>query len=151
MAPHLIDIQQNLGIINGLHSQKQTNEILEKKDYKSLMCEGIKHFKKENYALAVQYFEIVLKKYPDSKPGYKYLGSAYFRNGMYEKALNTLIKAAQLDSADVNTFESLAIVYMKQGNVKQAIETFENILQFHSERNDIREKVEDIIESHKRQ
>ena len=75
--------------------------------------------------LAKPLLEQVLKQKSDYRDAQVLLGAAYLKIGEYEKALDELKKAAEIDPIYAETFELLGKVYEILGQEDKAMENFE--------------------------
>ncbi|MCG8608811.1 tetratricopeptide repeat protein, partial [bacterium] len=113
-----------------------------------LIIDGIKYYRKKNYALAIRAFKLASLLLPEST-SYILLGNAYFRNDMIPESTRAYENAISFDGNNVFAFESLGQVYSRQGAIDQAIKTWEKILQIQPKRNDIVKRIDDLITRNK--
>ena len=92
---------------NNMDAQLQLASALEKEE-------------KPKEAIAI-YEQLLTKiKKEDSLPLYKTLGYLYSKTGQTEKAIDSYLKAADVDKKDVNLFYNLSYLYEKNGQKEKA-------------------------------
>jgi len=62
-----------------------------------------------------------VKKSPNKGRPYVYLGVAYFSAGIYDKSLETIRKAVEIDAKSAEGYANLGLVYQKMGDLNNAI------------------------------
>jgi tetratricopeptide (TPR) repeat protein len=73
---------------------------------------------------AVRQYEVAIKKFPNFRRAWKNLGLARIQAGMYESAIEALVKTVEMGEATGDTFGLLAFSYLNQGNPSAALEGY---------------------------
>ncbi len=129
LAPYRTDIRDRLRHLLPIQSQQNLGERPNDKpeDKASILGDALQFYHKRDYDAAADLLQQWIKEYPDSKDGYKYLGSIYFRSNRLNQALRMYEQAAQIDDHDIHVHESLAILHSKLGNDEKAVDILKRI------------------------
>ncbi|MBU0581093.1 MAG: tetratricopeptide repeat protein, partial [Candidatus Margulisbacteria bacterium] len=91
---------------------------------------GILYYNQKNYPEAIKYFQEAIKIDPEAtKPIYNYLGMAYFAVGQKEKAKESLEIAQSNLVLSEEGQRLMALVYMEEEKLTEAIGVLNNLLQ----------------------
>ncbi len=110
----------------------------------TLIKHGIESYKRQDHEAAIGMFKKAILQFPDKPQGYRYLGTAYFKNRMYNEAAEVFERLKELDKKDLRLKENLALIRVKQGDYKQAVQEWQEILEFAPERQDVKRKIEKL-------
>lgn len=88
------------------------------------------YFELGNYDSAIENLENVLEFKQDNEWIYYYLAEAYQANDEIDKALSNFLKAAASNNKFSIAYKKAAILFMARGDYKDAIEYFEDYLNF---------------------
>lgn len=88
---------------------------------------------KELYYQAINKFNHVLELDPDYGFIYNKLGYTYSLMGEYEKAINCYQRYASLSPGDANPFDSIAELYLRIGNLENALAKFKEAIEVKSD------------------
>lgn len=91
---------------------------------------GRVHFELGNYACAIENFENVLEFKPDNYLIYYYLGEAYEANDEIDKAISGYLKCISRNDAFAPAYKKVAILFFARGDFEDAIEYFEDYINF---------------------
>ena len=110
----------------------ELHEILENEpeNYDAYYDLGRASFELGNYASAIDCFENILKYKEDNAWVYYYLGEAYEANDEVDKALSNFLKATAVDKDLSIAYKKAAILFLARGENEDAIEYFEDYLNF---------------------
>ncbi|MEX0322176.1 MAG: tetratricopeptide repeat protein [Puniceicoccaceae bacterium] len=82
------------------------------------------HIQQGNSELALQQYQVAIKKFPTFRRAFKNLGLALIQNGRYEEAIANIVKAIELGDSAGDTFGLLAYSYLNVGNSAAALEGY---------------------------
>ena len=88
------------------------------------------HFELGNYACAIENFENVLEYKSENPWIYFYLGEAYEANDEIDKALSNYLKAIAHNDSFSPAYKKAAILFLARGDYEDAIEYFEDYINF---------------------
>lgn len=115
---------------------------------KLLMAGGLFYVQKK-YEKAVQVFEQLIARFPETVEAYYNLGNAYFRLNRLEEARRAYEKACELDPTYLEAWENLGVIYANQRKFKEAIEVWKKILEHDPKRGDIKKNIEKALRLYK--
>lgn len=98
--------------------------------YRYLHLIGDLFVKKQNYEMALKYFEQYADQFPNDPLSFTQLGEFYETQGKYERAKVNYEKALLLDSEEIATMINLADIERKTGNFDQAIDQSQTALEY---------------------
>ena len=110
----------------------ELDAVLEKEpeNYDAYYDLGRAYFELGNYESAIESFENVLEYKDDTVWVYYYLGEAYEANDEIDKALSAFLKATAVNNKFALAYKKAAILFMARGEKDDAIEYFEDYLEF---------------------
>lgn len=82
------------------------------------------------YESATDNYEIILSQIVDNPDLYFHTGCAYEAEGNIDKAISNFLKAVNVNEAYYPAYKKLALCFMARGENEDAIEYFEDYLQF---------------------
>jgi tetratricopeptide (TPR) repeat protein len=85
---------------------------------------GNLYLQNSRYEEAVRQYEVSIKKFPNFRRAWKNLGLARIQAGMYDSAIEALVKTVEMGEATGDTFGLLAYSYLNQGNASAALEGY---------------------------
>lgn len=106
---------------------------------------GRVHFELGNYACAIENFENVLEFKPDNYMIYYYLGEAYEANDEIDKAISNYLKSIARNSEFAQAYKKVAILFFARNDFEDAVEYFEDYLNFDIPKEET-SKVKELIE-----
>jgi tetratricopeptide (TPR) repeat protein len=122
---YMEDFQHDLAI-------DELDAILEKEpdNYDAYYDLGRVYFELGNYDSAIECFENILEYKDDNAWIYYYLGEAYEANDEINKALSNFLKATAVNNKFAMPYKKAAILFMARGENEDAIEYFEDYINF---------------------
>lgn len=106
-----------------------------------LLIEGLKHYKREEYDLAITKFKTTVEIFPDFKEAHSILGNAYFRLRHFDAAFLAYDRVLQLDPNDTTAHENLGVIFANQSKFDKAVYQWRKIIAMDPARVDIEEKI----------
>ena len=86
---------------------------------------------------AIEAFQTVIQLVPNHARAHQMLGIAYFRQNAYQKAIQALRRAIELEPTDLDNnyhpYYDLGMVYLKQNKFDDAIQLFEQAIQLNQD------------------
>ena len=89
---------------------------------------GSLHFQEGNNEEAIQHFNVALSKFPDFLRAHKNLGIVLVREGIYEEAIEPLVKTINLGGADGTTYGLLGFSYLNTEKYQSAVMAYQNAM-----------------------
>ncbi len=114
-------------------------------DRETILIDGIKHYKENDYNMAIEEFKRVINTYPDYKEAHSILGNAYFRNKMYNEAAIEYQKVKEIDPADITAYENMGVIYANRGEYRQAVGEWKKVIELSPDRADIEDKIRKAV------
>ncbi len=103
------------------------------------------YFKNSQFEKTIQQYELLQKEYPDDISTLVTLGHLYIAGAEYNKAIETFNTAILLHPGNFFTEEDDIDQLIADGQIHNALENIEDLLQEHSERPDLITKHADIL------
>jgi len=85
---------------------------------------GVSYFFQKKYEMAELMFQEAVKKNPENKLAYTYLGDLFLRKKRYNAALNSYKKALDIDPQSAENYFRMGQVYYHKKEGKNAIKNF---------------------------
>ena len=103
---------------------------IDKKYYQSIFYKGVCYAKLKNFTDAIKAFEELLKivNPVEQAKVWVNIGSVYTEQGNYNKAINCLNNAIEIDKTDFKLWYNLGLAYQNQGEISKSIESFDNAI-----------------------
>ncbi|MFQ5649218.1 MAG: SpoIIE family protein phosphatase [bacterium] len=114
-------------------------------DKETILINGIKYYKNNDYAKAIEEFKKVIDVYPDYKEAHSILGNAYFRNRMYNEAALEYQRVKEIDPNDITAYENMGVIYANLGDYKQALGEWKKVMELNPDRMDIKDKIKKAL------
>ncbi len=103
---------------------------------KSYSSQGMGAMSKDDFAQAVQYFQLAVQREPENTSYLTLLAWSYFKANQFDDALATFEQIKGLDPAIIDTYTGPGWVSFKSGKFDEAIKHFEEALTVNKESSD---------------
>jgi tetratricopeptide (TPR) repeat protein len=90
---------------------------------------GDMFMQKQNYEMALEYYEQYADQFPNESFSFTRLGGFYETQGLYVEAKANYEKALLIDPEEISTMISLADIERKTGNFDKALEQYQAVLE----------------------
>ena len=96
--------------------------------HRNLFTYGVAFFRAGYFDESIDWFQRVLRKYPDYAAAYYNLGTLYLKKGMLQQAEEHLRRATQLHPGDASAWNNFGMVVAQEGHAEEAIEYFQEAI-----------------------
>jgi len=92
--------------------------------------QGMNYVKSKDYENAIKEFTLAIEKYQNYAVAYSNRGVAYMQQRKFNKAMDDLLKASEIDPKDNIVHYNLTCLYSLQNQVDRALDSLEKALSF---------------------
>ncbi len=89
---------------------------------------GVAFFRAGYFDESIDWFQRVLRRYPDYAAAYYNLGTLYLKKGMLQQAEEHLRRATQLHPGDASAWNNFGMVAAQEGRTEEAVKYFQEAL-----------------------